>query len=189
MYCSKECQTKHWKEHKALCCKQPIENTSKCSYCNTVSSQLKKCTTCFSAQYCNRECQKKHWKEHKALCCKQPIVENTSKCSYCNTISDQLKKCTMCLSAQYCNRECQQKHWKEHKLHCSKLEDGSTRKPSDFEFKQDDDKIHDQTCSFCSRVAKDLKKCTRCLRVQYCDKTCQQKHWPDHKLMCQLNPS
>ena len=193
-YCNRECQQKHWKEHKASCCKQPIvtvENTSKCSYCNTVSGQLKRCTMCFSAQYCNRECQQKHWKEHKASCCKQPkvTVENTSKCSYCNTVSSQLKRCTMCFSAQYCNRECQQKHWKEHKLHCKEHEGGLAKKPSDFEFKQDDDEIHDQKCSFCSRAAKDLKKCTRCLKVHYCDKTCQQKHWPNHKIMCQSKPS
>jgi hypothetical protein len=160
----------------------------KCEYCHKFSAHLKKCSRCHSVLYCSKECQKKHWKDHKVLCCKQPI-EVTSQCSYCNTVSSQLKRCTVCLSAQYCNRECQQKHWKEHKLRCcSKLEDGSTRKPTDFELiKHDNDVIN--KCSYCSRAVKDLKKCTRCLRVQYCNKTCQEKHWPDHKVVCQSKPS
>ena len=160
-----------------------------CGYCHKLSAHLKKCLRCHSMVYCSKECQQKHWKEHKTLCCKQPIAENTSKCSYCNAVSDQLKRCTICLSVQYCNRECQQKHWKEHKLHCKEHEGGLAKKLSDFEFKQDNDEIHDQKCSFCSRAAKDLKKCTRCLKVQYCNKTGQQKHWPDHKILCQSKSS
>ena len=207
-FCDK-CQAQHLMDHTILCERNsktrsdskseispsspssahPSSPLQTCGYCHKSSTHLKKCLRCLSVLYCSKECQKQHWREHKVLCCKQPI-ENTSKCSYCNTVSDQLKRCTTCFSAQYCNRECQKRHWKEHQLHCSKHSEDrltSCRKPSDFEFKQNNDEI--QKCNFCSRVTNDLKKCTRCLKVQYCGKTCQQKHWPDHKIMCKSKPS
>ena len=28
------------------------------------------------------------------------------------------------------------------------------------------------------------KKCSRCKNIRYCSKTCQKKHWPEHKVIC-----
>jgi len=39
-------------------------------------------------------------------------------------------------------------------------------------------------CSCCGRNSADLKKCSRCRSVQYCDRDCQKKHWTTHKLDC-----
>lgn len=36
--------------------------------CQTLSTNLKKCTRCYKASYCNRECQSQHWKIHKKEC-------------------------------------------------------------------------------------------------------------------------
>ena len=194
-YCNQDCQKKHWKEHKTICSKQTISSAEKtslsCSYCNTASNQLKTCTVCRAAQYCDKECQQKHWKEHKTVCFKQ-TSENASSCSYCNTISSQLKKCTVCHAAQYCDKECQQKHWNDHKLHCkSKQVCTSSLLPQtkSSECTNDIDiRDESQKCSYCSKITMDLKKCSRCHRVHYCNKTCQQKHWHDHKLVCQSKP-
>ena len=98
-YCSKECQVKHWKEHKRSCKtpnatastaasssgshgrSEPIPSTSpieeatvhleKCNFCHIPSKDLKKCANCGQVRYCSRECQKKHWKEHKTDCHKR----------------------------------------------------------------------------------------------------------------------
>ena len=203
-FCDK-CEKYYHKDHMTLCEKKSklksetsiSSNTlspKQCGYCLKSSAHLRKCSHCHSVLYCNQDCQKKHWKEHKTLCCKQ-ATEKTSSCSYCNTISNDLKRCMVCLSVQYCNKECQQKHWNEHKLHCSKSQDVQTNFTSSQTKSNASECAHHitqdeiQKCSFCSRITKDLKKCTQCLGAQYCNKTCQQKHWPDHKLMCKSKPS
>ena len=40
-----------------------------------------------------------------------------------------------------------------------------------------------QLCDACSKMAAKFK-CSRCLRVCYCSKQCQEKHWRLHKKLC-----
>ena len=42
-------------------------------------------------------------------------------------------------------------------------------------------------CAFCQKTKKEvqnLKRCARCEKAWYCDKTCQKSHWPQHKKTC-----
>ena len=204
-YCSQKCQKQHWKEHKTQCQYAPnvypkihhapsdthidkeLESSSqdmnKCARCYQTSPTLKACSNCLSVKYCSKECQRKHWSEHKMVCKQQSEVLNKfSACSYCFKKSGSLKKCTLCHAAQYCDKECQTKHWKIHKLQCkSEPVDLSTSpsKSANTELEHES-----QKCSFCSKQAKELKKCTRCNNTQYCDRNCQQKHWASHKNTC-----
>eukprot|EP01126_Amoeba_proteus_P019259 TRINITY_DN1989_c0_g1_i2.p1 TRINITY_DN1989_c0_g1~~TRINITY_DN1989_c0_g1_i2.p1 ORF type:complete len:480 (-),score=71.76 TRINITY_DN1989_c0_g1_i2:91-1530(-) len=41
-----------------------------------------------------------------------------------------------------------------------------------------------RNCSFCGKKAMSLLKCSRCLSVSYCDRTCQVGHWKVHKGEC-----
>jgi hypothetical protein len=38
-------------------------------------------------------------------------------------------------------------------------------------------------CSACSKITNGRKKCARC-RTMYCDRICQEAHWPEHKAFC-----
>ena len=200
-YCNRDCQRKHWKEHKSYC-QHIIPNMKSCSeekrsqkastidydissqdkqcaYCFQTSQTLRQCSRCHVVQYCNEACQQKHWKEHKELCKESTTISlNTSSCSYCSKVSYNLKKCALCRTVQYCDRECQRKHWKDHKVHCKPEESQTTSTPVGGCTEGV------QRCSFCSRIAKDLRKCTRCHRAQYCGRNCQQKHWDNHKKQC-----
>lgn len=40
------------------------------------------------------------------------------------------------------------------------------------------------TCSTCGLDNKEVKRCSKCKSVQYCDKTCQRLHWSNHKKFC-----
>ena len=40
-------------------------------------------------------------------------------------------------------------------------------------------------CFLCGEEGTKLKKCSQCEIAYYCNKTCQQGHWKDHKLACQ----
>ena len=175
-------------------------SSGKCSYCSKSSAhQLKKCSQCHSVQYCDEDCQKKHWKVHKHHCKlihdeegKHQVDEShvTAKCSYCSKTSKQLKNCTRCHAVQYCGKECQMKHWTDHKRWCrpSQLAQSSSSLTQAFSSVQvgrtSTQQRSNQICSFCSKAAECLRKCTGCYKAQYCDWTCQKQHWRTHKKSC-----
>ena len=113
------------------------------------------------------------------------MVENDC-CSVCGKLSIDLKKCSNCQAMQFCDI-CQGQHLTDHMISCEKK--SKTKLKYDTPSPRPSSEGEIQKCSFCSRIAKDLKKCTRCLGAQYCNKTCQQKHWLDHKLVCKSKPS
>jgi hypothetical protein len=47
----------------------------------------------------------------------------------------------------------------------------------------DPDEIFDTGCNVCGQT-ENLKKCSRCLKVQYCGTDCQGKDWSHHKYVC-----
>ena len=61
MYCSAECQTEHWEEHKKTC-------TAPCGNCATRYNTNMDCSRCKRVSYCSKRCQKQHWKKHKKTC-------------------------------------------------------------------------------------------------------------------------
>ncbi|SMN01944.1 hypothetical protein SPONN_222 [uncultured Candidatus Thioglobus sp.] len=73
-YCDRECQVKHWLNHKSDCqrsAKQAALSPLKgmhCACCDRSSINLKACTRCHKVKYCSKECQGKHWKVHKDIC-------------------------------------------------------------------------------------------------------------------------
>ena len=40
------------------------------------------------------------------------------------------------------------------------------------------------TCAQCNTAAADLKRCSHCQYVFYCNKACQKAHWKQHKHAC-----
>ncbi len=39
-------------------------------------------------------------------------------------------------------------------------------------------------CNFCNEIRKNLRRCSRCKLVKYCDSKCQKADWIHHKDMC-----
>ena len=181
-YCSMECRERHLPEHLKTCKgAQP-----RCSYCSQSHSCMKKCVKCRQVQYCNKDCQRKHWPEHKKVCIEFPATSapteknvtlpTQSTCSFCNKPQSHLRKCTRCAEVQYCNRECQTRDWPEHKKTCTEaaVRQSSKNVSSNCLPK----------CAYCKKSSANLKKCTKCSRVQYCDRACQGNDWPEHKKVC-----
>jgi hypothetical protein len=93
LYCSRECQVKHWPVHKKNC--QDSDNTE-----NNTENSNKKSES--KVKKMNNDSHSK--KKKNCLCCLKK-VEGSSRCSKCRT-------------ALYCSRECQLKHWPVHKNIC-----------------------------------------------------------------------
>lgn len=48
-----------------------------------------------------------------------------------------------------------------------------------------EDRSINEICSFCTkRASEKLSRCGRCKIAKYCDKTCQKRAWPTHKVNC-----
>ena len=48
-----------------------------------------------------------------------------------------------------------------------------------------------RVCSSCKKeptAEEKLRRCTRCYRTSYCDRHCQQDHWPRHRELCRPWP-
>jgi len=117
-YCSRDCQVKHWKQHKKTCKKKKIkhkinpynypedmnvEEIKKQIYIDMLQRLKKRTGTLF---------EKPQEKKKKEL----------RTCSFCNKTPKEIKACHRCQKAFYCKRKCQIRHWKEHKKICKKLD-------------------------------------------------------------------
>ena len=181
-YCSTDCREKHSPEHLKTC----IGAQPRCSYCSQSHSCMNKCTRCGQVQYCDKDCQRKHWPEHKKVCINSPATSvptekivtllTQSTCSFCNKPQSHLRKCTMCAEVQYCNCDCQARDWPEHKKTCTEAAALQSSKNVSCIFLP--------KCAYCKKSSADLKKCTKCSSVQYCDRACQRNDWPEHKKVC-----
>ena len=40
------------------------------------------------------------------------------------------------------------------------------------------------SCAKCGKGSEDLRRCTRCINVAYCNRDCQVAHWKEHKKIC-----
>ncbi len=188
-YCSQECLKYDQPNHKQNCIhsepnKLAFQNSESetelnyCSCCNSVLLWSEECQQCGKARYCNSECLSKRKPEDEEECQRnQAIAEqrksslNEENCSNCNRISESLKTCSRCLKVQYCDSSCQKKDWPKHKAVCQQTIIAAKKNVL-------------ENCSFCQKTSANLKKCTKCASVQYCNRSCQSKHWPQHKKKC-----
>ena len=68
-YCGRECQVKHWREHKAVC--KPPAPELRCSNCGNKNSFITQCGDCKAACYCSEGC----WSKHKLSCPAHTVVQ------------------------------------------------------------------------------------------------------------------
>ena len=68
-YCCKECQRKHWKEHKSNCktsSTAPTSTPESCERCKKQSTLIP--CSCGSVSYCSTECHSLDWPVHRDKC-------------------------------------------------------------------------------------------------------------------------
>ena len=174
-YCGKECQRKHWKEHKSNCKRSitaPTSTLASCGQCKKQTSSIP--CSCGSVSYCSTECQSLDWPVHKDKCTNTPSAKSKNTCNEANSeIMPSTQKEQDTKEIEECNIKPQE----------SSAMHGGTRS---LDVKQQQTPINEM-CSYCKRSHSPLKKCLSCGKVQYCGKECQRKHWKKHKSTCKLS--
>jgi tetratricopeptide (TPR) repeat protein len=98
------------------------------------------------------------------------------------------------MESRYCSKECQSKHWPLHKIPCkeSKTKKQELEAAKEKEKKREEKEaaeiraVRNPPCAFCGGVS--FETCSGCGFVHYCDRDCQKKHWPVHKIPCRDSP-
>lgn len=89
----------------------------------------------------------------------------------CKSSKEDMKQCVRCKAVVYCDAICQKVDWHNHKKTCSTT--GSETSPS-----------VKKCCGHCRNNKDEMKQCTRCKSIYYCDVTCQKADWLNHKKVC-----
>ena len=177
---------------------------NKCTYCEQMHANLKKCGRCGKVQYCGKECQIKDWKEHKIVCktTGNVTVSTLFHCANCKKKTN-LSRCS-CQIVAYCSKECQKLDWPNHQNSCTSRTKASV-KPTESSVADQSHQSKQSSqsqckasfvepnnarmqksgkCSNCNKaVFQQLNWCP-CHKAAYCSIECQRLNWPLHKGVC-----
>ena len=157
-------------------------------------SPQKRFSCCSAGVYCSRSCRQADWSRHKTSCQHssteqklerpKPTVATRRTCASCGKKSDALKHCARCMSISYCSKSCQQADWPQHKTVCRSQMPQNQLEASAAVAETRDQDVIKRECNSCGKASDRLKHCSRCRKVYYCDRNCQQADWPRHKSTC-----
>ena len=208
VYCSNSCKEADWSRHKVFCEHSSVEEKLEgskptviaknvCASCGKKSDALKHCGRCMNISYCSKSCQQADWSRHKAVCQRSSTEEKLEgskstaaardACAFCGKKSDAPMHCGWCMNISYCSTSCQQNDWSRHKDVCQSRLPHSKPEASTSVAETRDRAEVKRECSSCGEASESLKHCTRCRKVSYCGRSCQQADWPRHKSMCGYN--
>lgn len=126
-----------------------------CRSCLSEGSKLR-CTGCSNTFYCSKECQKEDWRRHKNVC---------------EGLQRKKEKRTSIKNLQTNNAE------------SSKDSAGVAGATGGAKRCDSDEKEPVGICIKCEKPGHS-KRCSRCRKVFYCSKQCQQEDWSKHKQVC-----
>ena len=95
-----------------------------------------------------------------------------------------LKCCERC-NASYCSSSCRQGDSVRHEIACQLASAREEKLEDDFRSTV----TLGDTCAACGKTSDTVKKCSRCKKVSYCSRSCQQADWSKHKTSCQSQQS
>ncbi len=103
---------------------------------------------------------------------KSSTIHNGDMCSFCfKHIIDKIL-CKECKIVYYCNETCLLRDI-EHRPMCKSIANIS----NDMHFSN-------RVCANCGQYNINARRCMACKNVRYCDETCQQEDWQEHKPLC-----
>jgi hypothetical protein len=191
-YCSRDCQKKHWKEHKKDCCKQQDDMNASGSHlhANIEPPQPEREHNSNSSSKSSSSNADKEQEGAKEL---EELLEtirndddsagnnknsNSTTTSKGNKKKDDTKEEEDPVDAA---RNKADKNEKEHPL------PSPTVSSSSADDDNEDKETVARTCTGCDKVEEnkgDFKFCAKCNVSVYCSRACQKKHWKEHKKVC-----
>ncbi|XP_046573155.1 uncharacterized protein LOC124281171 [Haliotis rubra] len=205
-YCSKECQRKDWKRHKAWC-----EGIQK-SFSNRETSQQEHDTAITKGQTSSSGAVSGGLNQAKGG--KSPVdisgsaPQERKACNWCQKVCEQYQRCSRCKVTRYCSTACQRKDWLDgHQKECKPLVSQSgtsgTNGTCVAPLKEKDNGADEQrdpanvteenpeisyVCEWCQKYIDLPLRCSGCTLVTYCSEECKTKDWElEHKTKCENN--
>ena len=111
-YCGKECQVKHWKDHKAVC-KPSTKSSAPGSTPSSAASRKQSSTADPTASSASGNTHDTPTSKHTAK------TGGNTKWSPCNRCNKHATMKCPCKSVAYCSNECQRLEWPNHRQTCT----------------------------------------------------------------------
>ena len=138
------------------------------------------CVKWFTALMCGTAEYSKLHSELAAAGCGRCAYRDCGK-----TLEKSSLKCCERCNASYCSSNCRQSDSFLHQNVCQLASAREEKLEDDFRSTV----TLGDTCAYCGKTSDTVKKCSRCKKVSYCSKSCQQADWSKHKTGCRSEQS
>ena len=179
---------------------KPTSKLPACTYCDKESPDLKTCSRCKSVLYCSTICQENDWEtKHRKLCRKLKPSDHKDKAkTHDKAIKEQHKRKTVRQehpdpdTKRFLNDK-QDYFLTEDQQPLTPQTTGNRQAPSPVvptKFASNGSKIttgqhphaknqnsKPEKCGYCEKPGENMRKCSRCKAIFYCNKTCQTLDW------------
>ena len=173
-YCSRQCQTSHWSEHKLQCKstkrndKSPGSNQGSSSHNSQLSAAV----------------QQEH--SHDPTAEDRKSSEHMLGQNRCEELPNTHKQAKASEQSSLSSLVAQRK---QSPNPTGAVEEDRKLKPSSSDKQSQATGSHLKTlrnerCSYCQKRTPSLKSCLGCHKVSYCGRECQRAHWKQHKDYC-----
>ena len=179
---------------------KPTNKLPACTYCDKESPVLKTCSRCKSVLYCSTICQENDWEtKHRKLCRKLTLSDDKDKAkAHDKAIKEQNKRKTvkpeqpdpepkraltdkqdyfLAQDQQPLTPQTTENHSASYPVVPTKFASNGSQITTGRHAHAKTQNSKLEKCGYCEKPGENMRKCSRCKAIFYCNKTCQTLDW------------